>query len=557
MRIYYFVHTVGRDTGNSGIPRVSRNLARALQALPGVQLVPVRWDQATSSIVHAERAFCDVMRMHGGPDLNLSGDAGMPVHRDRWAAGDMPWLFVPEVPHLGADDGSFGPTHLAYVAGYARLHGMRTAAIFHDAMPITHFGMENSADPGALAFTIYAMALASFDVVLPVSEASTEALRGVFGRCGLEWKPQQVLQPLLLPEELIGSPRLKFINEDMSRLARRHEFCMWGTIFPHKNQLAVMQAFNRLSERRPDLDLVLHHVGSVHPRCVEPARLFVRRSHGRIRLHGSVDDKGLMALIGRARATLFVSRAEGYGLPLAESLWLGRPCITSNLAPMTEIAGGGGAVLVDPEDVDDIARAIERIATDDTLYADLLAQLRERPLRTWQDYGQEVRAALTRAAPTGERPVYFTPDQKRRENLRIESFLFGASDLATGRELEDQGAIKRTHRMLEYRAMKPAAMQELKPPRFVERPIFYGPYCSVGPGELQFAIEGELKGKCRLLVTSQEGRQVHYDVETDSFAKDFVVSAPEGLDKLEVVFRTTQSLRYLRVDGISLARWHA
>ena len=563
MIIYYFIHTVGRDNGNSGIPRVSRNLGHALKAMPTVTIVPVRWDEVTSSVVHVEQSFHDAMRLHGGPDFGPATRSGTPIHTEMNFGNAPAWLLVPEAPHLGGRCGDIGPTHLSLVAGYARLHGLRTAAIFHDAMPITHLGQQYATTPEALGFTIYTMALASFDVVLPVSQASGQALTGLFGRYGVEWQPQRcVFEPILLPEEVKGHSRLAFIEGPGNRAARRHEFCMWGTIFPHKNQLAVMEAFNQLCQMRPDLDLVLHHVGLVDAPCVELVRRFVRRSQGRIKLHGFASDAAMMALIRRSRATLFVSRVEGYGLPLAESLWLGRPCVTSRIAPMTEIAAGGGAVLVDPTSLTEIARAMERLATDNAFFTSLLDELRRRPLRTWDDYGAAVFGILANVeseATTSKQspPAYYTPEQHSRPRLKMESFLFSAHDMQLGEQLMRDGLVRKADGRLQYDKVNATGSVDRARVTSEAQTICFGPYYTVGPGEYHLRIDGVLSGHCRLRITADEGRSTLLDTVLDTLTGTHVVITPGRTEKMEFVLMETPTLRTLKVDNFSLTRWHA
>lgn len=563
MIIYYFIHTVGRDTGNSGIPRVSRNLGSALQAMPEVTLVPVRWDEVTSSVVHVEQTYHDVMRLHDGPDFGRAIDPGRAIHFDANFGTATAWLLVPEVPHLGGRDGDIGPTNLAFLSGYARLHGLRTAAIFHDAMPITHLGKQNAITPEALCFTIYTMALAAFDVVMPVSHASGEELTGLFGRYGIAWQPAtRIIQPELLPEEMKGQDRLAFLDSPANRAGRRREFCMWGTIFPHKNQLAAMEAFNQLCLARPDLDLVLHHVGSIDPACVGLVGRYVRRSQGRIKLHGFASDGELMALIRRSRATVFVSRVEGYGLPLAESLWLGRPCITSQIAPMTEIAAGGGAVLVDPASPTDIARAMERIATDDAFFASLLNALRRRTMRTWDQYGAAVVAVLAGFAERADAAIsqpqaaYYTPGQRTRAKLNMESFVFNAHDMHFGEDLRRAGSIRQIGGAFEYRNAADTVGPMDSRDDVDRKNICFGPYYSLGPGEYLLRIDGILRGSCYLQITSDGGTKRFIDIGLDALDDTHVIMAPRGINKMEIVLLASPALRYLRIESFSLTRWH-
>ena len=85
---------------------------------------------------------------------------------------------------------------------------------------------------------------------------------------------------------------------------------------------------------------------------------------------GWLSDAQLVFLYENAAAVLFPSLVEGYGLPVLEGMATCGVVVTSNRPPMNEL-GGSGAVLVDPESVDNIAGAIARVWTDERLRADL------------------------------------------------------------------------------------------------------------------------------------------------------------------------------------------
>lgn len=74
----------------------------------------------------------------------------------------------------------------------------------------------------------------------------------------------------------------------------------------------------------------------------------------------------LVSAIRGARATIFPSLYEGFGLPVLESMTLGTPVVTSKEGSTAEIAGES-ALLVDPYDPADIAAALRAIARDDDL----------------------------------------------------------------------------------------------------------------------------------------------------------------------------------------------
>jgi glycosyltransferase involved in cell wall biosynthesis len=78
----------------------------------------------------------------------------------------------------------------------------------------------------------------------------------------------------------------------------------------------------------------------------------------------------LVSLIKGAKATVFPSLYEGFGLPVLESMLLGTPVISSNTASIPEVAGDA-ALLVDPYDTRQLAEAIRRIDADEGLRASL------------------------------------------------------------------------------------------------------------------------------------------------------------------------------------------
>jgi glycosyltransferase involved in cell wall biosynthesis len=81
----------------------------------------------------------------------------------------------------------------------------------------------------------------------------------------------------------------------------------------------------------------------------------------------------LVSLIRGARAVVFPSLYEGFGLPVLESMVLGTPVVTSRESSLSEVAGDA-ALLVDPYSTDEIAAAIRTIVND----ADLRAELSRR-----------------------------------------------------------------------------------------------------------------------------------------------------------------------------------
>jgi glycosyltransferase involved in cell wall biosynthesis len=85
----------------------------------------------------------------------------------------------------------------------------------------------------------------------------------------------------------------------------------------------------------------------------------------------------MVTLMRGARALLFPSLYEGFGLPVLEAMSVGTPVMTSNVTSLPELAGDA-ALLVDPRDVSAMAAAIRQLDNDTDLLGELSARGRLR-----------------------------------------------------------------------------------------------------------------------------------------------------------------------------------
>ena len=141
-----------------------------------------------------------------------------------------------------------------------------------------------------------------------------------------------------------------------------------GTIEPRKNLARLLEA----AESAEIGVLVLAGGRGWHNAAIRQAMARLARA-GRVRDLGYVPDDLRRPLLAGARAFVFPSLYEGFGLPPLEAMACGTPVLTSNVSSLPEVVGDA-ALYVDPTDVDAIAAGLTRIWRDDALRADLTAR---------------------------------------------------------------------------------------------------------------------------------------------------------------------------------------
>jgi glycosyltransferase involved in cell wall biosynthesis len=164
-----------------------------------------------------------------------------------------------------------------------------------------------------------------------------------------------------------------------------------GETRAYKNLHGVLRAFARV--RPAELTL------AVAGRADEGAR---RLAHAlgiaaRVRWVDAGDDETLADLYAAARAFVFASFHEGFGIPPLEAMACGCPVVASRAASVPEVCGDAAAY-VDPADVEEIADAITRVAGDDGVRGEMRERGIARAARFgYDDAAREIAAVLAAA----------------------------------------------------------------------------------------------------------------------------------------------------------------
>lgn len=148
-----------------------------------------------------------------------------------------------------------------------------------------------------------------------------------------------------------------------------------GTLEPRKNFQLIIESFASLSEKFPDLHLII-----IGGKGWKYKHIFdtIHKFHLQKKVHftGYVPSNDLPGYYNLARAFIFPSLYEGFGIPLLEAMKCGCPVICSNTSSLPEVVEDA-ALLIDPHDTKSLSSAIEKLLLDENL----AHTLREKGLR--------------------------------------------------------------------------------------------------------------------------------------------------------------------------------
>ena len=388
--IYLDVTSAATSRMSTGVQRAIRGIYQLLKAQ---KMEPVIWDPEGTCYAHLsdlekERLvtpFDQGFRKSFWPDVqeqfltlrgirNRLGKARRRISQEDFP-GEGNMLLIPD---LCWDARVRSWENLAAQPG-------RKVAIFHDAMPLRLPGQSSSRDD---LFAEYVRGLGQMDLVICVSAEVEGDLLEYWEKFSIPAKPTKVI-PWPMPFEgsrpdsgsSQGRPGLLYV----SRLRLR------------KNHLILLAACERLWQEGMDFSLDLIGIADAPAdtcRILWEIRRLVRKGRP-VRWLRHVSDEDLARAYRECLFTVFPSRMEGFGLPILESLWHGRPVICGSNGALGEVSSGGGCLHVDQNDPASLAHGIRRLLTDRGAFESLLEEARRREFRSWGDYLGDLQGALS------------------------------------------------------------------------------------------------------------------------------------------------------------------
>jgi glycosyltransferase involved in cell wall biosynthesis len=262
---------------------------------------------------------------------------------------------------------------------------VRPIYLVHDLIPITHPQFCREGEDAKHAKRIRTV-LSTAAAVVANSQHTLTTLEEFADAAGMP-KPRAIVA-------WPGCARLH-AEPDADHPQEPATFVVLGTIEARKNHALLLKVWQRLVEQ----------LGEACPRLVIVGRrgweaddVFALLDHhdfkGTVIEAGPLADAELAALLGRARALLFPSHAEGFGIPLVEALAAGVPVIASKLAVFEEVAGDIPELLPLDDIEAWIAALTDYAAADSPRRARQMARLKGYKAPTWKEHFAQIDALL-------------------------------------------------------------------------------------------------------------------------------------------------------------------
>lgn len=257
--------------------------------------------------------------------------------------------------------------------------GAKNIYTIHDLVPLRM--PEATTDDKSYFVNMIRYLAQTADRIVTVSETSRDDIIGLTGV-----SPEKVVntyQAVSIPQDLLEIPtnEVEDIVKSFYDLNYKDYYLFYGAIEPKKNLSRLIDAFVASDTRSPLV--VVGGLGWQYGADLRKIREHKSRGYLfdgrhlkediRIRRLDYVPLLQLISLIRGAKAVLFPSLYEGFGLPVLEAMLLGTPVLTSKGSSLSEVAGDA-AVLVDPTDTVDMMRGIRALDGDAELRAELVGR---------------------------------------------------------------------------------------------------------------------------------------------------------------------------------------
>lgn len=183
---------------------------------------------------------------------------------------------------------------------------------------------------------------------------------------------------------LAADEKFRNVGDSVSNIKKKFIFYV-GAIFKRRFIPEAIKAFKKLSDKLPDYKFLI--VGKNHTGQPITGNGIVHKDY--------VNEDDLVLLYNTADLFIWLSSYEGFGLPPLEAMACGTPVVTTKMGSLPEAVGDSAIFVKNPEDIDEISRAIYKGLTDENLREELIKKGLEQTKKfSWQKTAKETLRVL-------------------------------------------------------------------------------------------------------------------------------------------------------------------
>lgn len=374
-----------KDTANSGVVRTTRKLSKYLQEK--ANCIFVVWDNDLLKYVFPNEDEINKLCSYGGPNPNKiiykSNEARETLEdAHEFIVGKKYFLFSEVVEKKKMEIAI--PTLHNY--------GITVAAIFYDAIPVIR--------PDLCDKTVssnhkeYMKLLANCDIVIPIAEHNKRDLEDFWNKNNINGCK---VETVLLGSEMDNIERCqtKVSDYDIDNV----KILFVSTLEPRKNHIRFIQGFDMMFQEHPELadKVELCMIGNKYVNNTEIPDYVTKYcdEHRNAKWLGVVDDETLKNYYQECSFTVYPSEIEGFGIPIIESVWNGKPCLCSDSGSIGELAIMGGCCSTNILDPKAISSSLYKLCTNKDYYIKLQHEACDRYIATWSDYSKTILDVLS------------------------------------------------------------------------------------------------------------------------------------------------------------------
>ena len=247
------------------------------------------------------------------------------------------------------------------------VEGAKNVTTIHDLIPLTH--PELCLDDPSHFFSLIAHSIKNSATIHAISQYTADQLMQVFGE-EVRSKLTVLHQPTPVqpssPEKETAILKRSLRAFDRLQNGEDSYLLQLGSIEPKKNHLTTLQAFKKIRQHYPNLNLVI--IGKRGWLCDEICNQFTQEASNGVHWLGAQPRSAVQHYLDTSVALIFPSIVEGWGLPPLEAMSAGTPVVAAGIPACREACGNAALFVDDPLDAGRFCCELHALLSDRELY---------------------------------------------------------------------------------------------------------------------------------------------------------------------------------------------